>query len=96
MDGSAQLFQMGGERIRDALCSALRNGPTYGVHCDRQHDADCGAERRFKAQKGMRGQPCEDGSRARVTELIVSEEFGWLHGVHPEAREQKWMTRHDG
>ena len=41
----------------------------------------------------MRGQSCEDGSGARITELIVSEEFGWLHGVHPEAREQKWMAR---
>ena len=92
-NASAKRFEIGCERVADALRASFRNRPADGVRGGAKHPSERGGSPKFRGQDGVRGDPGEESSGMRFPERDARREQSGPERQRAESRKEQWMRR---
>jgi len=84
---------VGGESVAKGLRAATGDGPTDGLGCGSEDEAEGGAERLIERKEGVRGEAGEKSAGGIGAKVAPGESVGGEDCVEAEAGEQEWVLR---
>ena len=90
-DAAAEVDEAGGEGVAKGLRAATQDGPADSVRRGSENQAKGGAEGLVEAQKGVCGEPGEEGAGRFGAEVEMGDSGGGENRVEAEAGKQEWM-----